>query len=145
MKNILFSLLIVLNLVSCSNNDDNNQNQNPYFAILPVNINLNLNLPEYSALKFPGNSIIYTNQGIRGIVIYCVTENQYIASELSDPNHIPNSCSRMIVEGIIASCPCEDGNSYDIITGQFTPQTNAKYPMVQYRAVRNGDVVNIFN
>ena len=59
MKNILFSLLIALNLVSCSNNDDNNQNQNPYLAILPVNINLNLNLPEYSALKFPGNSIIY--------------------------------------------------------------------------------------
>ena len=51
----------------------------------------------------------------------------------------------MIVEGIIASCPCEDGNSYDIITGQFTPQTNDKYPMVQYRAERNGDIVNVFN
>ena len=64
MKNILFSLLIALNLVSCSNNDDNNQNQTPYLAILPVNINLNLNLPEYSALKFPGNSIIYLYMAI---------------------------------------------------------------------------------
>ena len=120
MKKKIVALLMVLSLVSCSNNDDNSQNQNPYLAIPPVNISLNLNLPEYNALKFPGNSIIYTNQGIKGIVIYCVTENQYTASELSDPNHIPNSCSRMSVEGIIASCLCDDGNSYDIVTGQFT-------------------------
>tara|TARA_B100000497_G_scaffold43884_1_gene50971 strand:- start:71 stop:508 length:438 start_codon:yes stop_codon:yes gene_type:complete len=145
MKKYIVALLMVLGLVSCSNNDDNSQNQNPYLAIPPVNISLNLNLPEYNALKFPGNSIIYTNQGIKGIVIYCVTENQYIASELSDPNHIPNTCSRMSVEGIIASCLCDDGNSYDIVTGQFTPQNNDKYPMLQYRTERNGDVVNIFN
>jgi len=145
MKKIAFFLLISLGLLSCSSNDDNNQNQNPYLAVPPVNLSLNLNLPEYSDLKFPGNSIIVTNQGIKGIVIYCVTDNLYTASELSDPNHSPSSCSKMQIVGIIATCPCDDGNKNDIVTGQFTPPNNEKFPMIQYRAVRNGDVVNVYN
>ena len=145
MKKIAFFLLISLGLLSCSSNDDNNNSQNPYLVVPPVNLSLNLNLPEYTDLKFPGGSVIVTNQGIKGIVVYCVSDTQYYASELSDPNHNPNSCSKMVVEGIIATCPCDDGNKNDIVTGQFTPQNNEKYPMIQYRALRNGDVVNVFN
>ena len=145
MKKIAFFLLISLGLLSCSSNDDNNNNQNPYLVIPPVNFSLNLNLPEYTDLKFPGNSIIYTSQGIKGIVIYCVTDDLYTASELSDPNHNPSSCSKMQVVGIIATCPCDDGNKNDIVTGQFTPTNNEKYPMIQYRAVRNGDIVEVYN
>lgn len=145
MKKIAFFLLISLGLLSCSSNDDNNNSLNPYLVIPPVNLSLNLNLPEYTDLKFPGGSVIVTNQGIKGIVVYCVSDNQYYASELSDPNHTPSSCSKMQVEGIIATCPCEDDNTYDIVTGQFTPPNNEKYPMIQYRAERNGDVVAVFN
>lgn len=145
MKKIAIALIITISILSCSSSDDNNQDQNPYLAVPPVNISLNLNLPEYNDLKFPGNSIIYNNQGIKGIVIYCVTDNLYTASELSDPNHTPSSCSKMQVQGIIATCPCDDDNSYDIVTGQFSPTNNEKYPMIQYRAERNGDVIAVFN
>lgn len=143
MKKIAFFLLISLGLLSCSNNDD--KIQNPYLVVPLVNLSLNLNLPEYTDLKFPGGSFIVNNQGIKGIVVYCVSDTQYFASELSDPNHSPNSCSKMEVTGIIATCSCDDGNTNDIITGQFTPPNNEKYPMLQYRAERNGDVVNIYN
>ena len=143
MKKIAFFLLISLGLLSCSNNDD--KIQNPYLVVPLVNLSLNLNLPEYTDLKFPGGSFIVNNQGIKGIVVYCVSDTQYFASELSDPNHSPNSCSKMEVTGIIATCPCDDGNTNDIITGQFTPANNEKYPMLQYRAERNGDVVNVYN
>ena len=143
MKKIAFFLLISLGLLSCSNNDD--KIQNPYLVVPLVNLSLNLNLPEYTDLKFPGGSFIVNNQGIKGIVVYCVSDTQYFASELSDPNHSPNSCSKMEVTGIIATCPCDDGNTNDIITGQFTPPNNEKYPMLQYRAERNGDVVNVYN
>lgn len=143
MKKIAFFLIISLGLLSCSNNDD--KIQNPYLVIPLVNLSLNLNLPEYTDLKFPGGSFIVNNQGIKGIVIYCVSDTQYFASELSDPNHSPNSCSKMEVTGIIATCSCDDGNTNDIITGQFTPPNNEKYPMLQYRAERNGDIVTVYN
>ena len=117
MKKIAFFLLISLGLLSCSNNDD--KIQNPYLVVPLVNLSLNLNLPEYTDLKFPGGSFIVNNQGIKGIVVYCVSDTQYFASELSDPNHSPNSCSKMEVTGIIATCSCDDGNTNDIITGQF--------------------------
>lgn len=143
MKKIVFFLLISLGLLSCSNNDD--KIQNPYLVAPLVSLSLNLNLPEYTDLKFPGGSFFVNNQGIKGIVVYCVTDNYYIASELSDPNHSPNACSKMEVTGIIATCPCDDGNTNDIVTGQFTPPNNEKYPMLQYRAERNGDIVTVYN
>ena len=143
MKKIAFFLLISLGLLSCSNNDD--KIQNPYLVVPLVNLSLNLNLPEYTDLKFPGGSFIVNNQGIKGVIVYCVTDNYYIASELSDPNHYPNACSKMEVTGIIATCPCDDGNTNDIVTGQFTPPNNEKYPMLQYRAERNGDIVTVYN
>jgi len=145
MKNLFFSILVVSSLLSCSSNDDNNTNNNPYITAPPVNLSINLNLPEYNDLNFPAGSVIISNQGIKGIVVYCVTENQYTASELTDPNHLPNSCSKMEILGIIATCPCNDDNKYDIITGQYSPTDNTKYPMIQYRAVREGNVINVFN
>jgi len=77
-------------------------------------------------------------------VIYNVNNNLYTAFELSDPNHTPNSCSRMTIEGIIATCPCSDDNSYDIVTGQHQVDEN-QYPMLQYIATRTGDNIQIGN
>ncbi len=145
MKNILLVSILFITLLSCSNNDDNNTNVNPFLAAPSVNFSLSLNLPEYDPLKFPGNSVIISNQGIKGVVVYNVNNDLYTAFELSDPNHIPNSCSKMEVEGILANCQCNDNNKYDIVTGKFTPTNNTKYPMLQYRAIREGDVINVFN
>lgn len=146
MKPFFFSLIVLLSLLSCKKEDGTTVNDNNPFLTPPiVNLNLNLNLPEYNPLKFPGNSVFINNRGIKGIVIYNVNNNLYTAFDLTDPNHIPNSCSRMDVEGIIATCPCEnDSNAYDIVTGQHQNNENS-YPMQQYRAERNGDVVSISN
>lgn len=130
--------------LSCSKNDDK-QERNPFLTDPAVSLNLNLNLPEYNPLKFPGNYII-TSQGIKGIVVYCVSENQYLAFELSDPNHVPSSCSRMELTGVIASCPCtNDDNEYFITSGQHTTEPDTKYPMQQYNAQINGNTVIISN
>ncbi len=145
MKNIILLLLIVATLFSCSKNDDQKE-RNPYLTDPVVNLTLNLNLPEYNPLKFPGNYVI-TSQGIKGIVVFCVSETQYFAFDLSDPNHVPNECSRMEVDGPIASCPCTtDENEYNIINfGRHTSQPDDKYPMQQYRAERNGNNISITN
>ncbi len=144
MKKITLFLLIAAVTLSCSKNDDK-QERNPFLTDPAVSLNLNLNLPEYNPLKFPGNYII-TSQGIKGIVVYCVSENQYLAFELTDPNHVPSSCSRMELTGVIASCPCaNDDNEYFITSGQHTTDPSGKYPMQQYSAQLNGNNVIISN
>ncbi len=143
-KKIILLGFLIINF-SCNKNDRLN-NDNPNLITPLVNLTLNLNLPEYVPLQFPGNHIIVTQQGIKGIVIYNVNNTQFTAFELSDPNHIPNSCSKMTVEGIIASCPCEDDdNTYDIVTGQHKTQPDTMYPMLRFRVELNGDTLRVFN
>ncbi len=145
MKNKIFFLLIVFITLSCSKNDDK-QERNPYLSDPVVSLNLNLNLPEYNPLKFPGNTVI-TSQGIKGIVVICVSDTQYFAYDLTDPNHLPSSCSRMEINGPIASCPCpNDDNEYNLINfGRHTSAPDTKYPMQSYRAERNGNNIIISN
>ena len=143
MRYLIISLFFLL-AVSCSSDDTKNYN-NPYLIPTTVNLQLNLNLPQYNLLKYPGNSVTIYHQGIKGIVVYCVNTDLYIAHELSDPNHLPNDCSTMAIEGAIASCPCpDDDNSYDLITGQHT-SAEEKYPMLQYRAKREGNSIRVYN
>ncbi|MAP80220.1 MAG: hypothetical protein CL526_03935 [Aequorivita sp.] len=145
MKKIVYIIICCLLSLSCSKNDDQ-KDRNPYLTDPVVNLNLNLNLPEYNPLKFPGNYII-TSQGIKGIVVFCISETQYFAFDLSDPNHVPSDCSRMEVEGPIASCPCtNDDNEYNIVNfGRHTTAPDDKYPMQQYRAERSGNNIYITN
>jgi hypothetical protein len=139
---LIFSVFLVL--FSCKSDDDN-QNDNPFLFNPIVSLNLNLNLPQFNELRFPGSSVVINTQGVKGIVVYCINENFYTASDLSDPNHIPNDCSRMDLEGILLSCPCpEDTNVYDVVTGKHQAN-NSLYPLQQYRAERTGDDLRIFN
>jgi len=144
MKKKIITLFIILAFLACKS-DDEQLNDNPNLFMPVVNLNLNLNLPEYNPLKFPGNSIIINTQGVKGIVIYNVNNDLYTAFDLSDPNHIPNQCSRMDIDGILASCPCpNDQNEYNIVTGIHTANESL-FPMQQYRSERTGDNLRVFN
>ena len=140
------AFLIVLFLFSGCGTDDTNglNSNNPYLTTPLMNLSLNLNLPQYNALNYPGNYLVLPSQGIKGLVVYNVNNSLYTAFDLTDPNHIPSSCSMMNLEGVIAQCPCNDNNSYDIVTGehQNNPQT---YPMLAYRISRSGDNINVTN
>ena len=144
MKKKIFILLLLVIVFACKS-DDEQLNDNPNLFIPVVNLNLNLNLPEYNPLKFPGSNVIINSQGVKGIVVYNVNNDLYTAFDLSDPNHVPNQCSKMTIEGIIATCPCEnDTNSYDIVTGLHR-SNESLYPMQQYRAERTGNSVRVYN
>lgn len=143
MRYLIISIIFLL-AISCSSDDTRNYN-NPYLISTTVNLQLNLNLPQYKSLQYPGNHVIVYHQGIKGIVIYALNADLYIAHELSDPNHFPNNCSTMTVTGAIASCPCpDDDNSYDLITGQHS-SSKERYPMLQYRAKREGNSIRVYN
>lgn len=144
MKLKILTLFLICICLACSN-DDKERDNNPYLTNPVISLNLNLNLPEYTPLKFPGNHIIINSQGIRGFVIYNINNELYTAFDLSDPNHVPNDCSRMEIEGVLASCPCtDDSNEYDIITGLHTADENL-YPMQRYRVERSGNEIFVSN
>ena len=142
MKKFLFILPLFLIVMSCSQSDDNYQN-NPNLPNINFRFQLNLSLPEYNDLDYPGNAYATYTHGVRGVVIYNINNSQYVAFELSDPNHPPSNCSGMTVDGIIASCGCDD-NKYNIITGELS-EGEGEYTMKPYRVMRSGDVIEVFN
>ena len=142
-KKTIFGIFSILLFISCTSDDDEYRN-NPNLINLNFRIQLNLDLPEYNNLQFPGNSYTTYRNGIKGIVIYNINNTQYTAFELSDPNHPPSECSAMVVEGITAKCPCEDGNEYNIVTGEMTKGTG-QYSMKPYRIERRGTFIEVYN
>lgn len=143
MKKILLGLIISVFLVGCST-DDNNRLNNPNLPDLNFRIQLNLDLPEYNNLQYPGNSYSTYSNGIKGIVVYNINNSQYTAFELSDPNHPPSNCSAMQVTGITAKCQCDDGNEYNIVTGELTAG-EGQYTLKPYRIERRGNVIEVYN
>ncbi|MFN4761819.1 hypothetical protein ACKGJN_01740 [Gillisia sp. Q332] len=142
-KKITLSLLLVAFLSSCTP-DENERTNNPYLTNISFILDLNLNLPEYNSLNFPGNSYVTYNYGINGVVVYNVNNSQYTAFELSDPNHALSACSTLSVSGIIATCNCNDGNSYNILTGEIT-EGSGQYSLKPYRVRKSGNVLEVYN
>ncbi|MEC7783532.1 MAG: hypothetical protein VYB38_08995 [Bacteroidota bacterium] len=139
-KLLLCFLAFGVVLQSCSSDDNriNNPNVNP----ISFSVNLNTNLPEYSQLQFPGNSVYVSGVGIRGIFVIN-TGAGIRAWEATDPNHVPNSCSTMTLNGTEATCPCEE-NTYTLFTGQDTAQ-ELPYTLIEYRVAENGNLINVSN
>ena len=147
MERLIYSALIVFFMLGCGSDDGGNNNgNNPNLTNPVIDINLDLNLPEYNPLNFPGETVIVPGQGIRGVVIYNLNNTTYLAFDLADPNHPPKECSRMTLEGIIATCPCtDDNNSYSLgLFGQHETDQNL-FAMQQYQARRVGDKVIVSN
>jgi len=143
MKLFISLFISCILLSSCSGSDDSNNN-NPNLLDIGINLTLDLNLPEFNQLNFPGNSFVTNVQGIRGIVVYNVDNSQYSAFEISDPNHTPNDCSASSIDGIVATCNCADGNSYNIVTGQQMTGTGG-FPLKRYRIEKVGSQLRITN
>ncbi len=142
MRTIIY-LILALVLVNCSSDDD--QRSNPFLVNVGFAVDLNINLPQNSGLSFPGGVTIVPNVGIRGAVIYTLSTDNYVAYELSDPNHEPNNCSQMEVDGVELKCPCpNDINTYNLVTGQ-PMEGGGRFGCKAYRVTREGDVVRLFN
>ena len=144
MKSILYIICFTF-LMACSSD---NITQNPYLPNYEFNTGslINTNLPQYSQLKFAGNSIILNSPyGIKGVVLYYAGGDNYNAFEITDPNHYISDCSKLSVNGIIATCDCNDGNSYDLLNGIRREGTTGSYPLIRYRVEVSGSIIRVFN
>ncbi|WP_281541493.1 Rieske (2Fe-2S) protein [Maribacter aestuarii] len=144
--NRVLSIFLMLLLFSCSSD---RTNRNPYLQEIGFRFDANLNLPLYSPLTNTGSAILVTSEGIgtRGVFIVNTGFNQFRAFEASCPNHAPNNCSTMILDGQIATCSCED-YQYSLFTGQQLNKPddgNRYYDMLEYRATFGGNIVSVSN
>ena len=141
MKHILF--LIAFLSIACKDDDRIN---NPFLPDVALNLEINLNLPQFRNLEFSGNVAVIDTDGvgIKGVIIYNIDGNQFNAFELSDPNRVPGASTALVVEGSIASCSCEEGNKYDLLTG-LPIAGGGGFALKRYNAQRQGDILIITN
>ncbi|MBT9188243.1 MULTISPECIES: hypothetical protein [Zobellia] len=133
-------------LLSCSNDG---VVRNPYLQEVGFRFDMNLNLPLYSKLTNIGSIVFVENAGVglKGVYVIQSGIDQYRAFEASCPNHVPNDCSQTVLNGIVATCGCED-YEYNLYTGQLTnapKDDERRYDMLEYRATRSGNIVLISN
>ena len=141
-----WSILLVLLLLSCSNDG---VVRNPYIQELGFRFDMNLNLPLYSGLTNLGSVVYINNSGIgnRGVYVIKSSFDQFRAFEASCPNHVPNECSTMTLNGQNVTCSCED-YEYSLFTGQLLnrPDDGERYyDMLEYRATQSGNIVLVTN
>jgi len=148
MNRILSIILLAYLVLSCNKNDDdgNTNNQNiPNITFDTGNL-INTNLQPFDILQFPNNYVtLNDNYGVNGVVVYFAGGTNYSAFELSDPNHPLRTCSTLSVEGVIATCNCDDGNSYEILSGNLQPGTTGNYTLKRYFVEVNGNIIRVYN
>ena len=145
MKHI-WGICLLFVLLSCSSDSTN---RNPYLQEVSFRFELNLNLPLYSNLNTIGNPVYVGNSGVgtRGAFVIKSSLDSYYAFEASCPNHAPNDCSTMTIDGQNVVCSCE-GYTYSLFTGQQLdrPDDGKRYhDLLFYRATQSGNVVIISN
>ncbi len=115
---------------------------NPYLHPGSFRIALDLRLPAYSSLQYPGNAIYVNQGGILGVFIYN-NGNNYLAFEAADPNHKPEECDAMTLDGTQARCRC-DGNVYTLTDGHLV-SGSGDYPMLPYNTSLDGNILYIYH
>ncbi|AWX44154.1 hypothetical protein HME9304_01154 [Flagellimonas maritima] len=142
-----WSCIFLTFIISCDSNDTN---RNPFLQEVSFRFELNLNLPLYNNLNTIGNPVFVGNSGVgtRGaFVMKTSIDNNFIAFEASCPNHAPNNCSTMEIDGQNVVCQCEDF-TYSLFTGQQLNRPddgNRYYDLLFYRTTLSGNTVTVFN
>ncbi len=131
-------------MLACSKNDNSNDNEFLTDINFDTGTTINTSFPQYNDLLFPGNHVVLYTYGLSGIVVY-YSGSSYIAFELSDPNHYYQNCSALTVDGVIATCSCDDDNSYDILTGQPNGTTTGPYGLKPYFVEVSGSIIRVYN
>jgi nitrite reductase/ring-hydroxylating ferredoxin subunit len=131
MKKSIALLSIIVLLLSCSS--DSVRYKNPFIPNYNFSINIDANLPTYSRLLSAINPLLITteNVGANGIIVMKISDTDYRAWEANCPNQYPSACSRMIINGLNAKCPCDD-IEYSLFNGVGI-DSQGEYTMKPYR------------
>ena len=131
-------------LIGCSNDA---LERNPFLPAMRFSIPINLSLPQYDNLRFAGGAILLPNYGHKGIIVFNLNGNSYLAWEARCPNHLPSDCSQTQITGVLAQRSCED-YQYSLETGQLLNPVESQseiYSMVMYQAILRGNTLELSN
>ena len=108
-----------------------------------VNETINLTNQQYLNLQFVGGHV-NIDGGVRGIIIYRASENEYRAFERNCSFEPLNTCARVEVDGsgFFLVDPCCSSN-FD--WNGFPTGGPASLPLRQYLTLRQGDFLTITN
>jgi len=135
-KNII--ILLLVSLFACNSSDDGNT----LLPNVPVNVTLNLNLPAYQDLLINNGSAFVPGHGIKGIIVFRLSETNFFAWDAACPHISPSGCSTMVINGVKMVCNC-DNTEFSILDG--SPLSGTQFSARQYRAVKTGNTVTITN
>jgi len=113
----------------------------PYAA---VDFYINTNSTQYLELHSV-NGWVYVTGGVRGIIIYRKSIDEFMVYERNCTYQPSNSCARVSVDGsnLIAIDSC-CGSKFLLIDGSVI-QSPAVYPLKQYRTTFDGVTLHVFN
>ena len=92
--------------------------RNPYLVDIRFQREINLSLPSYNGLTFVGGSVLIPDAGINGVILFNLNGSTFLAWEATCPNHLPRTCSKLEITGVLAECSCESFQ-YSLATGQL--------------------------
>jgi nitrite reductase/ring-hydroxylating ferredoxin subunit len=132
----IFSLLSVVSIYSCRKDK-----QSPDIPYVSVNIQLYPNTLDY----IPVSGWVYVSGGNRGLIVYRLTSNEFMAYERTCPYDAQKENAKVQMEssGIIAVDSC-CGSRY-VLTDGSPIQGPSGYPLQQYQTSYDGNELRIFN
>ena len=140
-KLIYFSILISIFLIIIPQCKKDNQDEIPYAY---VNFYINLNSTQYIDLNNIGG-YAYLTGGVRGIIIYRRSVDEFKAYERNCPYQPYNTCATINVDpsAIMAIDTC-CGSQFLLLDGSIIqgPSTNL---LKQYRTSFDGTTLHVFN
>lgn len=84
-----------------------------------------------------GGSILLNDIGFNGVILFNLNGSTFLAWEATCPNHVPKSCSKLSLSGVLSECSCE-GFQYSLATGiiinpseTLSPPQNLLYYQVE--------------
>ena len=139
-SNILFFFLFfIILLTTCKKDNNNGQIPNVY-----VNFYIYLSDPEFAASNSVGTAVRVTG-GVKGIIVYRATWDEFIALERVSSYQPENLCPVEIDStGIYAKDPCSE-SKFSLFDG-MPVKGPATAPLKMYRSLFDGtNSVHIFN
>ena len=121
--------------------------RNPYLTDIRFQKEFNLSLPLYSNLNYVGGRLLIEDEGINGIILFNLNGSSFLAWEATCPNHLPESCSKLGIEGVLAFCDCESFQ-YSLATGQLlnpSEELSPPQPLLFYQVQNYNGILSVSN
>ncbi len=114
---------------------------------IPFNININFDLPSYSGLQSIGGFAYVENAGVKGLVVYRRTMDEFVAFDRMSPAPGGDTCAPIYVDPdnmLILLDECTP-SQFSLFDGSLI-QGPAEWGLRAYRIVWNGlSIINIQN